>query len=319
MALDRDLLSAATAAGQRLGAAEHDARAAHADYHHAVRRLHVAGAPLREVAQALGISHQRVQQIVKATGGTWWTRMWRTRRISPDMTCSFCLRPSERVAKLIAGPEVFICDACVLSAEQVLRTKKAKSTGHQRALRRHERDTGDGRCGGWHRVQRLLGALPTHPRRLLVIERPDGLARHAIASRTRAEEAEHAETVSTRSSRRPEAGGRRVFSVSSNLRPHFSAKYMYRERRRSLARTYTALRKRCSPSNPSSPSIAVSRSRLFARASCHLRDTEATASVTSRTCRTVNPAFFSRCSLWPSGVKRKNPIELRTRISSFES
>ena len=132
MALDRDLLSAATAAGQRLGAAEHDARAARADYHHAVRRLHVAGAPLREVAQALGISHQRVQQIVKATGGTWWTRMWRTRRISPDMTCSFCLRPSERVAKLIAGPEVFICDACVQSAEQVLRTKKAKSTGHQR-------------------------------------------------------------------------------------------------------------------------------------------------------------------------------------------
>lgn len=132
MALDKDLLSAATAAGQRLSAAEHDARAARADYHHAVRRLHVAGAPLREVAQALGISHQRVQQMVKATGGTWWTRMWRTRRISPDMTCSFCLRPSEHVEKLIAGPEVFICDACVLSAEQVLRTKKPKGTGHQR-------------------------------------------------------------------------------------------------------------------------------------------------------------------------------------------
>jgi hypothetical protein len=78
------------------------------------------------------ISHQRVQQIVKASGGTWWTRMWRTRRPSPDMTCSFCLQPSDRVAKLIAGPRVFICDACVLSAEQALRTRKAKRAGQQR-------------------------------------------------------------------------------------------------------------------------------------------------------------------------------------------
>ena len=78
MALDRDLLAAARVAGERLIAAENDARTARADYHHAVRRLHLAGAPLREVAQALGISHQRVQQIVQATGGTWWTRMWRT-------------------------------------------------------------------------------------------------------------------------------------------------------------------------------------------------------------------------------------------------
>jgi hypothetical protein len=132
MALDRDLLAAATAAGERLTAAEHETQAARADYHHAVRRLHLAGAPLREVAQALGISHQRVQQIVKATGGTWWTRIWRTRRVSPDMTCSFCLLPSEQVDKLIAGPEVFICDACVTSAEQVLRTQKPRGAGHQR-------------------------------------------------------------------------------------------------------------------------------------------------------------------------------------------
>lgn len=132
MALDRDLLTAATAAGERLSAAEHETQAARADYHHTVRRLHLAGAPLREVAQALGISHQRVQQIVKANGGTWWTRMWRTRRVSTDMTCSFCLLPSEKVAKLIAGPDVFICDACVGSAEQVLRMRKPRDAGHQR-------------------------------------------------------------------------------------------------------------------------------------------------------------------------------------------
>jgi hypothetical protein len=132
MPLDKDLLAAATAAGQRLSSAEHDTRVARADYHHAVRRLHLAGAPLREVAQALGVSHQRIQQIVKASGGTWWTRVWRTRKTSPDMTCSFCLLPSDRVAKLIAGPEVFICDACVALAEQVVKTRRAKGAGYQR-------------------------------------------------------------------------------------------------------------------------------------------------------------------------------------------
>jgi len=132
MALDRDLLAAARVAGERLIAAENDARTARADYHHAVRRLHLAGAPLREVAQALGISHPRVQQIVQATGGTWWTRMWRTRRVGPDMACSFCGLLSEHVARLIAGPEVFICDACVRLAEAVQQTRKPKSSARAR-------------------------------------------------------------------------------------------------------------------------------------------------------------------------------------------
>ncbi|SRR5213593_1090548 len=132
MALDKDLLAAAKSAGDRLAAADQDARAARAAYHHAVRRLHVAGAPLREVAQALGISHQRVQQIVQATGGTWWTRVWRTRRVGPEMACSFCELLSEQVDKLIAGPEVFICDACVKLAEQVQRTRKPKATTRAR-------------------------------------------------------------------------------------------------------------------------------------------------------------------------------------------
>ena len=120
MPVDEDLLAAAKTAGDRFTAAERDADLARADYHHAVRRLHLAGASLRDVAQALGISHQRVQQIVKATGGTWWSFIWRGRNVRPDMICSFCGRPSTQVAKLIAGPRVYICDACVGAAEQVL-------------------------------------------------------------------------------------------------------------------------------------------------------------------------------------------------------
>jgi hypothetical protein len=122
--VDKDLLTSAIAAADRSAAADRQAEMARADYHHAVRQLHLAGAPLREIAQELGLSHQRVQQIVQSSGGTWWSRVWRGRTVRPDMTCSFCSLPPGEVAKLIAGPDVYICDACVGVAEQVLRTRK---------------------------------------------------------------------------------------------------------------------------------------------------------------------------------------------------
>jgi hypothetical protein len=121
MSIDKDLLTAATAAADRYAAAEREADMARADYHHSIRQLHLAGAPLREIAQELGVSHQRVQQIVQSTGGTWWSRVWRGRTLRPDMACSFCGLPPGEVAKLIAGPDVYICDGCVRAAEQVLR------------------------------------------------------------------------------------------------------------------------------------------------------------------------------------------------------
>lgn len=127
--IDKDLLAVAKAAGEQLAAAEQQVDVARADYHHAVRRLHLAGAPLRDVAQALGISHQRVQQIVQARGGTWWSRVWRGRKVRPDMLCSFCGRPAGQVAKLIAGPRVYICDACVSAAERALRGETPAATG----------------------------------------------------------------------------------------------------------------------------------------------------------------------------------------------
>jgi len=124
VALDKDLLGTAIAAADRSASAEREAEMARADYHHAVRQLHLAGAPLREIAQELGVSHQRVQQIVQSTGGTWWSRVWRGRTVRPDMTCSFCSLPPGEVAKLIAGPDVYICDSCIALAEQALRTRK---------------------------------------------------------------------------------------------------------------------------------------------------------------------------------------------------
>jgi len=116
---NRGLLEQAQRAGARLADAERSVLLARADYHTAIRRLHLAGTPLRDIAQALSLSHQRVQQIVSAAGGSWW-QVWRRRRLAPDAVCSWCGHPPGEVARLIAGPKVFICDACVGAAERVL-------------------------------------------------------------------------------------------------------------------------------------------------------------------------------------------------------
>ena len=107
----------ARAAGERLSQAERDALLARGDYHTAVRRLHLSSGSLREIAAALAISHQRVQQIVSAAGGSWWRRVWRGRRLPIDSVCTWCGRPPAEVDKLIAGPRVYICDRCVHAAE----------------------------------------------------------------------------------------------------------------------------------------------------------------------------------------------------------
>jgi hypothetical protein len=104
MALDPDLVRDAEAARARLLDAQQAAEQARADYHHAVRRMHAAGGSLREIAEALRLSHQRVHQIVGE------------REQEPAGPCSFCGRSREECDKLIAGPGVFICERCVARA-----------------------------------------------------------------------------------------------------------------------------------------------------------------------------------------------------------
>jgi hypothetical protein len=99
--------------------AQHAAYRAKVDYHQAIRRLHAAGGSLREIAEALHMSHQRVHQILdeaaEPTRRRWWRR--EVQLLSgPVGPCSFCGRPRDVCAKLIAGPGVFICDRCVVQA-----------------------------------------------------------------------------------------------------------------------------------------------------------------------------------------------------------
>jgi len=62
--LDPSLLQSAKSSRERLVDAQHEADAARADYQHAIRKLHAGGGSMREIAEALGLSHQRVHQIV---------------------------------------------------------------------------------------------------------------------------------------------------------------------------------------------------------------------------------------------------------------
>ncbi|MCA1703404.1 MAG: hypothetical protein LC808_09140 [Actinobacteria bacterium] len=127
MTLDSRLLEEALAAKGRLIEAEHAADVARADFHRAVRHLQLGGASMREAAEALGLSHQRVHQIVEAAGGS---RRWRKGRDKSDQArhCSFCGREQQSVKKLVAGPGVFICEQCIAVVTGVVATGQPVTT-----------------------------------------------------------------------------------------------------------------------------------------------------------------------------------------------
>jgi hypothetical protein len=150
MPIDDQLLEQARTAEARLIDAERDAEVTRAEFHRAVRRLQLAGGSLREIAYVLGISHQRVHQIIEGAGGA---RPWRTsirvgrkrgeqaaesgvpgaggageRPLARQVACSFCGRDMEQVMMVIAGPGVAICNECVTLAGNVIVTGQIAAT-----------------------------------------------------------------------------------------------------------------------------------------------------------------------------------------------
>ena len=149
--MNGELLTEARQAQERLIDAERDVEVARAEFHRAVRRLHLHGSSLRELAAGLGLSHQRVHQIVEEAGGSRrWIRIrdggqsqsqgqgqgqgqgqrqsrGRTHQYS-QLSCTFCGKPQNQVRKLIAGPGVFICGGCVTLARHVIADGQTATT-----------------------------------------------------------------------------------------------------------------------------------------------------------------------------------------------
>ncbi len=60
-----------------------------------------------------------------------------TRHKLPDVLhCSFCGKPQTDVAKLIAGPFVFICDECVEMCNDVIAGRPISDKGYKKPLER---------------------------------------------------------------------------------------------------------------------------------------------------------------------------------------
>jgi ATP-dependent protease Clp ATPase subunit len=67
--------------------------------------------------------------MVQTAGGSWWQR-FRGRHVDPVAICTFCDRPPAAVAKLVAGPAVYVCDACIARAERVISAGRASGDLH---------------------------------------------------------------------------------------------------------------------------------------------------------------------------------------------
>jgi hypothetical protein len=113
--VDEELLAQARQAQEQLCHAERDADAARAEFHRAVHRLVLDSSSPRDIAAALGLSGRQLHKIIRAAAG-----FGRRHPPDTDLACTFCGRPQRQARKLITGPGVYICDACVELAAGVL-------------------------------------------------------------------------------------------------------------------------------------------------------------------------------------------------------
>ncbi len=127
MTLDEAVLEETLARRERFVELQLDADVAKREYHAGIRRLHASGGSLREIAEALGVSHQLVHQIVDAADPP--------RPPTSTIQCTFCGVSQKAVKKLIAGPGVYICDECVALATPLAERRADEVTKGDTTLR----------------------------------------------------------------------------------------------------------------------------------------------------------------------------------------
>jgi ATP-dependent protease Clp ATPase subunit len=58
-----------------------------------------------------------------------------------SLTCTFCRRSEHQVRKLVAGPGVYICDACIEIAHRIVSEGRAPDAPRSRSLARRLLDS----------------------------------------------------------------------------------------------------------------------------------------------------------------------------------
>lgn len=158
MALDRELLRQARQARDRAFDLQYEADQAQVGYQHAIKRLHAAGASLREIAEGLGLSYQRVHQIVDPGSGKGAVKECRTNQV-----CSFCGATQRQVGRLIAGPGVFICEECVELADEVIAGGEPRSNQWTRLALEREPEARCNFCGKRRQGVSAMVVAPDRP------------------------------------------------------------------------------------------------------------------------------------------------------------
>jgi hypothetical protein len=174
--LDEAILREALQARDRLIGLEREADLARVGYQHAIRRLHAGGASLREIADALGLSYQRVHQIVDVSTGKGALKA----SASVPLACSFCGRSRAAVRKVIAGPGVRICDGCVDLALEALDRGTAEMAGVARLVATDATEP-NARCDFCGKRRDQVSGLAAAPDRRVVAVKRGG---HRRARRT---------------------------------------------------------------------------------------------------------------------------------------
>jgi ATP-dependent Clp protease ATP-binding subunit ClpX len=48
-------------------------------------------------------------------------------KLPPTLYCSFCLKSDRQVARLVGGPSVYICDACIATCNSILKAHRGRT------------------------------------------------------------------------------------------------------------------------------------------------------------------------------------------------
>lgn len=114
---ESDELAKIHAHENKIAKLEQELELAKADYHSAISKLYLDGKSMRKIAKLLGLSHQRVHQIIDQKNQAVQAC---AKPIQPDLRCSFCDLRAGQIQNLVQGPNIFACDICITSCQMTL-------------------------------------------------------------------------------------------------------------------------------------------------------------------------------------------------------